>query len=248
VSRSRPILWIVGTPLTEEHPVSPAAAETLARVSIVVGESRGATLRYLRSPARGETRAIFFLDPPREAELHAALAALDSMAPDGEAALLADVGMPLLFDPGGPILGHCRRRGFEIRSVPGATSWGTACALSGFPPPLVVAGFPPREPAARQAFLRDLAADGRASVLMDTPYRFGLLLDEARRAFGPRREAFLGWELGKPSERLLWGTLGAIAEETRAQGLSRGEFVLVMAIRERNAPSRNARSSTRSGR
>lgn len=254
---SMPTLWIVGTPLDEDGELTAPARTALARAAVVVGESRGITMRFVKQalgvkdlpPSPG--KEIFLLDPPRPEEWEAAKEALTRLArTGGEAALLSDTGMPILFDPGAQVLAFCRDAGFAVRSAPSATSWGTACALSGFPAPFHVVGFPPRDTALRRAFFQSLRALEPAIVLMDTPYRFTLSLKEATEAFGGTREAFLGWELSKPGERLLWGPLSRLAKEALRLGLEKGEFVLVVAgnTSQRGQPSRrSAHSSSRSG-
>lgn len=223
-------LWIVGTPLDETARLDEGPRRALGAATVVVGESRSVTMGHLkRAEVPGlDTKAIFFLDPPRPAETEAMEAALRGLAAaGGNAALLTDTGMPCLFDPGRDVLALCRKLGFAIRTAPAPTSWGTAAAASGFSEPFLVAGFPPRDDAERGAFFRALARRDEAIVLMDTPYRFKLSLKQAADAFS-RRPAFLAWELASEGERLFWGTPGDIGKEAARLGLEKGEFVLVI--------------------
>jgi 16S rRNA (cytidine1402-2'-O)-methyltransferase len=222
-------LIVAGMPLFEEARVSEDALDAIREARVVIGESRGVTMRFVKQAGDPAGKEIFFMDPPRDDERERTLEALAKVAAEGGTAVLfSDTGMPLLFDPGIEFLAFCREKGFRIRSVPSATSWGTACALSGFSAPFFVAGFPPRDNDERRRFFAALKLQDAACVLMDTPYRFKLLLSQAIEALGPGRSAFLGWELAKQEEALLWGRLSDIEREARARKMEKGEFVLVV--------------------
>lgn len=221
-------LIVLGTALDESLPLSAASAAATERAQVLIGENRTVTMRRLRGLDVSAKR-VFCLDPDRKdvrEEMESALTELAKRG--GTAVLFSDSGMPILFDPGAEVLALCRRLGYRVRATEGATSWGMAAALSGFPPPLLVAGFPPREPQERQAFLARHSAAEAAVVLMDTPYRFEVLLSETIKAFGPDREAFLAWNLTLEGERLLWSRLGDLFAATKKEGLHKGEFTLVV--------------------
>jgi 16S rRNA (cytidine1402-2'-O)-methyltransferase len=231
-------LILAGTPLDEDAPLSASTRQAAEGAGVIVGESRGVMMRYLKAVPGLETKALFCLDPPRKDTLELILEALTELSKTGGTALLiSDTGMPVLFDPGAEVLAHCRKLGFRVRSAEGATSWGMACALSGWEPPFLVVGFPPRDTEERRDFLAQAKESPGHLVLMDTPYRFQALLDGAMRALGGSREAFLAWEITRPSERLLWGTLGELTSRAKQEGLEKGEFVLLI----KSAPRRGRR-------
>jgi len=223
-------LIILGTPLDEAAALSPSAAKAVGTASVIIGESRKMTFRYTKphwNPDKSPD--LFFLDPlPKdEAErLHLALAAM-AQSPQ-TAVLLSDTGMPVLFDPGGDILQLCKTLRFHIRTVPSATSWATACALSGWDPPFHVCGFLPREMTERTRELKRLGSLGAHCVLMDTPYRFEPLVSQIASGLGPKRQVFLAWEISKTNETFFWGTIAELQQFSKSQGLSRGEFVLII--------------------
>lgn len=224
-------LHIVGTPLDDGAELSPAAYARIESCSVVIGESRKGLFPYLKALGREpEKRRIFLLDPPRPEEWQAIRAALGAVAKSGgDAALLSDTGMPILFDPGNEVLALARELKLEIRATPSATSWGTACAVSGFPPPFFIEGFLPRETPDRLARLRELARVPAASVFMDTPYRFRILLRQLNEVFGPERQAFLAWEISSAQEAYIWGSLASIEKEAERRNLQKGEFILLTA-------------------
>lgn len=223
------ILEIIGLPLDESPKLDPGLTARLASSDLVIGESRLLTERRCQTAGVKPEVPIFYLDNIQEKDRKELEAALQRLSSGQRAVLFSDMGMPMLFDPGREVLTAARRLGMEIRSVPGATSWGTACALSGWEPPFLIVGFPPRETGERSEFFKKLAGQSAGHLLlMDTPYRFTKLLDECRIAFGSQRTAFLGWEIGLEGEALLWGTLPEIQASCGKRGLVKGEFILLL--------------------
>ncbi len=221
-------LWIVGTPLKDESPFS---AETLARIEgipLFVGESRNRTSFLLRD-LKAKPEAIFFLDPPHPHQRAAIFEALEKAHAEGkDVALLSDTGMPITFDPGIEVLEWARRAKIEIRSLPAATSWGTAIALSGYVPPYTVLGFPPRDSGERAQFFAQLRKRSEPQALLETPYRFLKTLEELSKSLEADREIFLAWELGAENERLLWFPAKDWKRQAATYGLEKGEFILVI--------------------
>jgi len=221
-------LTILGMPLDEEAQLHPDVAEALQKASVVIGESRKVTLRYLKRAGAEAKKEVFFLDPFRKGEWALLKEALTQLKARREnAVLFSDVGLPILFDPGREVLELCRKMGIYVRSVPGPTSWGTACSLSGFLPPFHIVGFLPKERPLRTRCLNLLRPIKANLVLMDTPYRFLQLLTELRTCFG-QHQGFLAWEISKKDEQFFWGTIDHIGKEVENRGLHKGEFVVVI--------------------
>lgn len=225
-------------PLTDGAEIGAAAKEVLSQAMVVVGESRKVAFPYLKQAPEPAGREVFLLDPPRNDERELLFERLQVAKARGETvALFSDTGMPMLFDPGEEVYRHCRELGFRIRSVPAATSWGTAAALSGYSPPFHVVGFLPRDEAEREALLHRLKEDSSALVLLETPYRMSLLLKQLAR-WAPHREGFLAWEIGKPEERYLWASLAKLPAVAESQGLVKGEFIVIVSAERKGKRGR----------
>ena len=155
-------------PLDEAAPMHPQAAQAIKEASLIIAESRKVTFPHLkRMGLETNDLNIFFLDPPRKEVWQAVKDQLNEMAnKGGTAVLFSDAGMPILFDPGKEVLAHCQQKQFQIHSVTGPTSWGTACALSGFAPPFYLQGFLPREKRERSFTLKRLASLNTNVVLI----------------------------------------------------------------------------------
>jgi 16S rRNA (cytidine1402-2'-O)-methyltransferase len=214
-------------PLSEEARLTADSCEALRTATLVIVESRSVAMRYLKQA--GNTHAeVFCLDNQREMDRKDLDNRLQKARSEREnVALISDVGMPILFDPGKWVLDRARELGFEIHCVPGPTSWGTAAALSGFSPPFLVVGFLPREKNERLSMLKKLATSPASCVFMETPYRFKLFIEHFKMTFGAKREVFLAWEIGNEGECLLWGSVREIETECARRGLEKGEFVWI---------------------
>lgn len=222
-------LFIVGTPLSDEGSLSREAISCINQADLIIAESKRNGFRFLKQTERKETTPVFFLDPFREQEWKELEKQLKALANSGgNAILFSDTGMPLLFDPGVEVLNLAKQLNFSIRSVPSATSWGSACALSGWHPPFLILGFLSRDLSKRKSELSELKNSKHHTVLMDTPYRFEALLAHVAEVLGSDREVFLAWELSKPEEILLWGTVHSIQREAEKMGLKKGEFILII--------------------
>ena len=221
---------IVGTPLDEEEVLAGPSLEALKHSKVIIGESRNVTLRWLkRSLVPVDDKELLFYDPNPVKVLSDVGRVMEQCGRGGGmVVLLSDAGMPILFDPGREVLELGRRHGFHIRSCPSATSWGTACAMSGFSPPFYIQGFTARETELRRREIGRLAKLKEAVVLIDTPYRFRALLRVCLESFGSLRESFLAWEISKKNETYIWGSLGRLEKECAEKKLEKGEFVLII--------------------
>ena len=229
VKKQHSTLWIVGTPLSDEGKLSQDAIECFNSADLIIAESKKVGFKYLKQSSFQESAPLYFLDPQRDQVKKELFDKMKELSTQGkQLVLFSDTGMPLLFDPGDEVLEHARRLHYVIRSVPSATSWGSACALSGWKPPFLVLGFLSREIPQRKQELSQLKSATQHIVLMDTPYRFESLLAHAAEVLGPDREAFLAWEIAKPEEKLIWGSIAHLQREAMKFSLKKGEFILII--------------------
>lgn len=222
-------LFILGMPLQEKSAVSPSIAKVLQDSSVIIGESRRLTERVISRLSLRVDAKVFYLDNQSAPDQKALLAELKQLASKGgTACLFSDMGMPILFDPGKEVLENAKKLSFEIRCLPGPTSWGTACALSGWEPPFVLVGFLSPKAEERLKELSSLSNSPGHIVLMDTPYRFQALLKDCLKVWGPQQASFLAWEIGMPEETYLWGTLRELEQRAAEKNLKKGEFILIL--------------------
>lgn len=220
-------LWILGTSLDGNAQWEEKAKKALETASVILGESRKEVDKRLKGIS--PSIPIFYLDNIQEREKECLKVELIRIRNEcGRVALFSDTGMPILFDPGREILEFCKREGFSVRCLPGPTSWGTAMSVSGWAPPFLVVGFLPQKTEDRELEWARLKLQAPHVVVMDTPYRFRKILDEARQCWGGAREVFIAWEIGSKDEKYLWGPLDVILKQVESFGLVKGEFILII--------------------
>jgi 16S rRNA (cytidine1402-2'-O)-methyltransferase len=112
--------------------------------------------------------------------------------------------------------------------LPGPCAAVTALVASGLPPDRFhFAGFLPRQGGKRAEAIARLAQQKGTLVLYEAPHRAIKTLRALAEVLGERRAA-LGWNLTKPGERYLRGTLTSLADELASWEYVHGEMTLVI--------------------
>jgi 16S rRNA (cytidine1402-2'-O)-methyltransferase len=143
-------------------------------------------------------------------------------------ALLPEAGTPLLSDPGFRLVRAAIEAGVVVRPLPGPSAILPALAGSGLPPDaFVFVGFLPRQRARRRAAVEALADRPETIVAFEAPHRILESLEDCVAALGDRGAA-LAWNLSKPDERILRGTLAELRAELAAWEYVHGEMTLVI--------------------
>ncbi len=151
--------------------------------------------------------------------------------------VVSDAGMPLVSDPGYRMVSAAIEAGVDLAVLPGPSAPLAALALSGLPTDrFAFEGFLPRKEGERNAALAALAAEERTIIFFEAPHRVAATLASMASAFGAERQASLSREITKKFEETRRGTLGELASWAAASDV-RGEIVVVVAGRSREAPS-----------
>lgn len=150
--------------------------------------------------------------------------------------VVSDAGMPLVSDPGYRLVTLAIEAGVDLGVLPGPSAPLAALALSGLPTDrFAFEGFLPRKEGERAAALAVLATEERTLIFFEAPHRVGVTLAAMALALGDDRRASVSREITKRYEETRRGTLGELAEWASASEM-RGEIVVVVAGRERQAP------------
>lgn len=141
--------------------------------------------------------------------------------------VVTDAGMPIVSDPGFPLVQAAVAAGVPITCLPGPSAVPTALALSGLNVgKFIFDGFAPRKSGPRGTWLESLAGEKRAVCFFESPHRIADTLAAAVAVLGPTRRVAIARELSKTYEEVYRGTL---AEATQwAQGGVRGEITVVL--------------------
>jgi 16S rRNA (cytidine1402-2'-O)-methyltransferase len=154
---------------------------------------------------------------PRAAEL------VERMRAGEVVALVSDAGMPLVSDPGYPLLQGCVAAGLAVEVLPGPSSAITALVASALPSDAWrFAGFLPR----KRGPLEAVFAAPETVVAFESPKRVGATL-AILAELDPDRPVAVCRELTKLHEEIVRGSAAELAAKYASEA-ARGEIVLVV--------------------
>ena len=225
-------LVIVGTPIGNLSDLSPRAIEALQSASVILCEDTRHT-RKLLTHFGIRTAAESFHDHNEDQKAPQVLARIEA----GETvALVSDAGMPLISDPGFPIVLLARERGFHVEPIPGPFAGVLALVASGIAPlPFTFLGFSPHREGERRDFFLSAAKLEHTVVFYESPERVVASLSDALPIFGDAQVA-VARELTKMHEEILSGPLTSIVAQLAARETIRGEITIVLGAPVKAAP------------
>ncbi len=228
-------LYVVATPIGNLADVTLRAIEVLGAVPLIAAEDTRHTARLLaRHGIRTSMTSFHARSGP--ARLESLLAHLRAGT---DLALVTDAGTPGVSDPGAELVAAWAAEGGVVVPLPGASAVLAAVAAAGVAGPRwAFEGFLPRTGRERRERLERIAADPRGAVLFEAPGRVAATLRDLATACGPSRRGAVCRELTKIHEEIVRDELGALAAAADDGAIpARGEFVLVVGMRESSEPS-----------
>jgi 16S rRNA (cytidine1402-2'-O)-methyltransferase len=236
-------LYVVATPLGNLEDLSPRAAATLTRVSVVAAEDTRHT-KPLLAHVGSRAELVSFHAHSSDAALRRILHLLGS---GEDVALVTDAGTPAVSDPGAVLVAAARERDIPVVTVPGPTAVAAALSVSGLAADrYLFLGFLPRKGGERRRLLATVVESEWTVVLFEAPLRVAELLHDLAAACGGERRAAVARELTKLFEETHAGTLTELAGYY-AEAPPRGEVTVVVAgsgkpAREERPPDPQARA------
>jgi 16S rRNA (cytidine1402-2'-O)-methyltransferase len=219
-------LWIIATPIGTLDDLGARAGEVLESVDVILAEDTRRTrklLSHIGVTSRGRLRSLH-----EHNEKDRLSWIVQQLARGSDLALVSDAGTPALSDPGFLVVRAAREAGAPVRSVPGPSSFVAALAASGQPPlPSVLAGFLPAKAGPRRRSIAELARWSGTTVVLLSPHRLRLELEDLADGFGGEREATLLAEISKRHERAVSGSLEELSQSPEGAA-PRGEYVVVI--------------------
>jgi 16S rRNA (cytidine1402-2'-O)-methyltransferase len=165
-------------------------------------------------------------------------ACLGHLAAGVDLALCSDAGTPGVSDPGPALVRAAREAGFPVIPIPGPSAVATALSVTGWPADrYVFLGFPPRQGAARGAWLELIRTSSIPVVCFEAGNRVGRLLADLAGVCGDR-DALIGREMTKKFEQYQTGTVAQLSGRIGDAALT-GEVTLVVSGRRGAAPDRD---------
>ncbi len=198
-------LYVVATPIGNLEDITLRALRVLREVALVAAEDTRHTAGLLRRyDIRTPTTSFHEHNERRKIPL-----LIDKIAAGNSLALVSDAGTPGIADPGYRLVRAALDAGLPVQAVPGPSAVLGALISSGFPTDsFTFLGFPPRKPAARDAWLAGLSAEPRTVVFFEAPHRLRQTLGVMAKILGAR-PICLTKELTKVFESTFVGTSSA---------------------------------------
>jgi len=225
------VLFVVATPIGDRRDLSPRAEATLRSVDLIVAEDTR-TARTLLGGVRADILSLHdHNERGRVPEV------IDRLGRGDRVALISEAGMPLVSDPGFHLVRAAAEADCLIVPVPGPDAVTTALSIAGLPTDAFqFIGFLPRKAGERRRRLADLRDSPQSTVFFEAPHRILDSLDAVTAELGDRAIAACR-NLTKPGEEVLRGTAAAVADRLRARDAVRGEFTVVIAPGQPEAPT-----------
>lgn len=215
---------LAATPLGNVADASPRLAQALAEADFVASEDTRRTralAQALGVEIRGQVLSNFDHNEQGRA------VQLIEYARTGTVVVVTDAGMPIVSDPGFPLVEAAHEAGVSLTCFPGPSAVPVALALSGLHVgKFAFDGFAPRKAGQRRQWLETLRNETRAVCFFESPHRIAETLADAAEVLGGNRRAAVARELTKTYEEVRRGTLEELAAWVR-EGI-RGEISVVI--------------------
>ena len=215
---------LAATPLGNIDDATPRLRQALAEADYIAAEDTRRTRNLAQAlgvELRGQVLSNFDHNEQDRVEQ------LIHHARTATVVVVTDAGMPIVSDPGFPLVAAAHDAGVPITCFPGPSAVPVAIALSGLHVgKFAFDGFAPRKSGVRRAWLESLITEERAVCFFESPHRIPATLAEAVEILGPNRRAAVARELTKIYEEVRRGTLAELADWT-AGGI-KGEITCVI--------------------
>lgn len=215
---------LAATPLGNIDDATPRLRQALAEADYIAAEDTRRTRNLAQAlgvELRGQVLSNFDHNEQDRVEQ------LIHHARTATVVVVTDAGMPIVSDPGFPLVAAAHDAGVPITCFPGPSAVPVAIALSGLHVgKFAFDGFAPRKSGVRRAWLESLITEERAVCFFESPHRIAATLAEAVEILGSNRRAAVARELTKIYEEVRRGTLAELADWT-AGGI-KGEITCVI--------------------
>jgi 16S rRNA (cytidine1402-2'-O)-methyltransferase len=217
-------LYFIATPIGNLSDITYRAVETLRSVEVLACEDTRRTGRLLKHLGIHVSRLIV-ANSHNEASASAEIIELLKQGID--VGLVTDAGMPGISDPGERVASAVIESGEKFTVIPGSSAPVSALVVSGLSTGrYVMEGFLPRKGRERSDRLDRIAMEESTSIMLESPKRIGITLDELAKVCGKSRKAVVVRELTKLHEEITRGSLEELIEKFKNG--TKGEIVLLV--------------------
>lgn len=216
-------LYIVGTPIGNLKDITLRALDVLEKVDIILAEDTRQTLKLLNYYEISNKLISYHKFNEKEK-----LNEIVNMLKEGNSmALVSDAGMPILSDPGQPLVMRLVENDVPIEVVPGPTALTTAIVYSNISTEtFVFEGFLPVNSRRRKERLQDISEEKKAMIFYEAPHKLLTTLKDLYKLCGDRKICLVR-ELTKIHEERKYTLLSKLIAEIEENGI-RGEIVFIL--------------------
>lgn len=227
------MLYILPSPVGSLGEVSAQTSEILSKMDVILVEDPRAfenVRQYAGKQFSGMKIEGKVVHVHKDNEFVKLPEIMDLLEADKDVAYLSEAGMPGISDPGQLIVSSARKRGYEVRVIPGGTAFVTAAVTSGFQlKNLLFVGFLPKKESAIMKLLNSFAESSRllsglTVVAYESPHRIESTLQLLATKY-PDMQIAICRELNKQYEEVIIGR----ASEVSLNEI-KGEFCIVLSI------------------
>ena len=218
-------LYLVPTPIGNLEDMTFRAIRHLKEADLILAEDTRNTIKLLNH-FEIETPMQSFHEHSQADRLQHLL---ERLAQGQDLALVSDAGMPLINDPGHPLVDATLSQGLAVVALPGANAALTALIASGLScQTFTYYGFFPRDKKGQVAVLDLVAGQEATAIFYESPHRIKQALQAIRQELGPDRAVVIARELTKRYETYIRGEVHQVLMSLADQEI-KGECVLLVA-------------------
>lgn len=217
-------LYLVPTPIGNLEDMTFRGVRILSEVSLILSEDTRHTI-HLLNHYEINNRLESFHDHSSKAEAdHYIRHLLDGK----DIALVSDAGMPLINDPGHPLVVEALEVGIHVISLPGANAALTALISSGLPiHQFAYYGFFPKNKQKKKEILQKINVMNGVAIFYESPYRIRQAVEAVYKFLSPETSIVIARELTKRYEEYIRGSASQVMDYLKQNSI-KGECVLMI--------------------
>lgn len=219
---SKPVLYLIATPIGNLKEMSPRALEVIAEMDIIAAEDTRNSFSLLNN--YGIKKEMFSLREHNEIEASKHL--LEKIKEGKKVAYMSDAGYPGISDPGYLLVKEMIANDVAVSTISGSCAFINALVASGLDTKhFYFYGFLPAKENEAKAEIELIKDKKETLILYEAPHRIMKTLSLLKEVLGDR-QICLARELTKINEEYIRGTLSELL--TLDENTIKGEIVLII--------------------
>lgn len=217
-------LYLIPTPIGNLEDMTYRAVRLLGEVDLLLAEDTRHTIKLLNHFGINTKMQSFH----EHSNLHEIDNYIEKLQQGQSIGLVSDAGMPLINDPGHPLVTRVLDADIPVVSLPGANAALTALIASGLSAErFTYYGFFPRDKKEQQNILELIGNHDETALFYESPYRIKQAIQAVIKHLGQEREVVIARELTKSYEEYLRGQALELLTYLEENQL-KGEIVLLI--------------------